>query len=176
MTYEEKKAKWREWYAKNKDAYNLKRKNWLKTKPLFAISRTAQSRICLALKTQGVKRTLDYYDMIGCSYKDLKKYIESKFINGMTWENRGGKYGWQLDHIIPCSMFDLSKEEEQLKCFNYTNLQPLFLRDHHKKGYKVVKHKPSNELAVAFLKIDRLEAENHKLKDYINNYCQKAIK
>ena len=42
----------------------------------------------------------------------------------MTWDNYGGY--WHIDHIIPCCRFDLTKEEEQLKCFHYTNLQPLF--------------------------------------------------
>ena len=44
----------------------------------------------------------------------------------MTWENYG-KY-WHIDHIVPCYYFDLLKEEEQKRCFHYTNLQPLFAR------------------------------------------------
>lgn len=42
----------------------------------------------------------------------------------MTWDNYG-KY-WHIDHIIPCSSFDLTDIEQQKKCFHYTNLQPLF--------------------------------------------------
>lgn len=43
----------------------------------------------------------------------------------MTWENHK-HCGWHLDHIIPCSSFDLSDPEQQNKCFHYTNLQPLW--------------------------------------------------
>lgn len=32
---------------------------------------------------------------------------------------------WEVDHIKGIVNFDLTNEEEQLKCFNYKNLQPL---------------------------------------------------
>lgn len=46
----------------------------------------------------------------------------------MTWNNKGlynGKleYGWDIDHIIPLS--SAKTEEELIKLFHYTNLQPL---------------------------------------------------
>jgi len=53
----------------------------------------------------------------------------------MTRENHG-KNGWEIDHIKPCVSFDLSKPEEQKKCFHYTNLQPLWKEDNLKKGNK----------------------------------------
>ena len=61
----------------------------------------------------------------------------------MTWDNHGnGWYGngmnqWHIDHIIPCASFDLSKEEEQYRCFHYTNLQPLWAYDNLSKGNKI---------------------------------------
>jgi len=32
----------------------------------------------------------------------------------------------KIDHIIPCSSFNLIILEEQQKCFHFTNHQPLF--------------------------------------------------
>jgi hypothetical protein len=46
----------------------------------------------------------------------------------MTWENHG-KFGWHIDHIIPCASFDLTDLEQQKKCFHYTNFQPLWWRE-----------------------------------------------
>jgi hypothetical protein len=45
------------------------------------------------------------------------KHLELTFKPGMTRENHGE---WHIDHIIPCISFDLSKPEEQAKCFHYT--------------------------------------------------------
>ena len=66
--------------------------------------------------------------IIGCSFDELKKYIESKFETWMTWENRGlyngdFNYGWDIDHIIPLS--SALTEEDVIRLNHYTNLQPL---------------------------------------------------
>jgi hypothetical protein len=69
------------------------------------------------------KKLNDSINLFGCSPKKLKEHLESLFIDGMSWGNHGLN-GWHIDHIIPTAAFDLSKEEEQKKCFNYTNLVP----------------------------------------------------
>ena len=71
--------------------------------------------------------------MLGCSIDELKGYLESKFENGMSWENYG-KGGWHIDPIKPCASFDLRSELNQKKCFHYTNLQPLWWEDNLSKG------------------------------------------
>ncbi len=60
----------------------------------------------------------------------LKTWLECKFKEGMTWENRNL---WHIDHVLPCSSFDLTKAEEQAKCFHYTNLQPLWASENLSK-------------------------------------------
>lgn len=80
------------------------------------------------------KRTID---MIGCSINDFKKHLESLFKDGMSWDNYGKK-GWQIDHILPCTSFDLNDFEQQKKCFHYTNLQPLWAEDNLRKSNKIL--------------------------------------
>jgi 5-methylcytosine-specific restriction endonuclease McrA len=41
----------------------------------------------------------------------------------MNFENYGSH--WHIDHVIPCSLFDLTSEDEIKNCFRWTNLQPL---------------------------------------------------
>ena len=71
----------------------------------------------------------------GCSIAFLVKHIEKQFKNGMNWENRDK---WHLDHIRPCAHFDLTDTKQQLECFHYTNLQPLWAFDNLSKGKKII--------------------------------------
>ena len=71
--------------------------------------------------------------LLGCSRDHLRRHLESRFQPGMTWENYG-RYGWHVDHVIPCSAFDLTNPDEVRKCFHFSNLQPLWWRDNIIKG------------------------------------------
>jgi hypothetical protein len=100
----------------------------------YNMVRVLRGRVFAALKKKGVKCERTKI-LVGCSIPFLIKYIEGLFTDGMTWENQGLR-GWHVDHIKPCSKFDLTKPEEQKKCFHYTNLQPLWWRDNLIKGDK----------------------------------------
>jgi hypothetical protein len=140
LYYENNKSKCRlcnkTWQKNNKDKYDRSRLEWTKNKRA-----TPEGRIEYSLRTRMykfLKNNIKYgstLDLVGCSYEFLRGYIESKFIEGMNWDNYG-KYGWHIDHIKPCSLFDLLKEEDQKVCFHYTNLQPLWAKDNLSKGAK----------------------------------------
>ena len=91
------------------------------------------SRIWKSLK--GINKSKSTLKLLGCSIDQLKRYLESQFKLGMSFSNYGK---WHIDHIKPCCQFDLSKLEEQLKCFNYTNLQPLWAIENLSKNKKVL--------------------------------------
>ena len=59
-------------------------------------------------------------ELVGCSPEDVMKHLESKFTEGMTWDNYGE---WHIDHIRPCASFNLEEPAEQKKCFNWSNLR-----------------------------------------------------
>jgi hypothetical protein len=73
-------------------------------------------------------------ELIGCSMAELRAHLESMFLVGMTWANYGQ---WHVDHIIPCCKFDMSNPEEQRRCYNWKNLQPLWAVDNIRKGGRV---------------------------------------
>lgn len=91
------------------------------------------SRIRIAVKNQFTTKAKKTMDLLGCSIVELRAHLESKFTTGMNWDNYG-KNGWEIDHIIPCVLFDLSKEEEQKECFHWSNLQPLWQKDNSSKN------------------------------------------
>jgi len=107
------------------------RKRRLKTDPAFKIRLNLANRINAAIR-DNIKST-DTISLLGCSAEDARAYLESKFQPGMSWANYG-LYGWHIDHIRPCASFDLSKSEEQRKCFHFTNLQPLWAKENLSKN------------------------------------------
>jgi hypothetical protein len=83
---------------------------------------------------------ISYIDeYLGCSSLDFRRYLEYLFLPGMTWKNWGNGPGkWQIDHIIGCNNFDLSKEKNRKKCFNYSNMRPMWYKEHLKKSRRRV--------------------------------------
>jgi len=139
--YEENKIlmqkKRKEYYEKNKLLIKKKRNIHLKKRRVkdisFRILSNTRRRIIHALKSN--KKSSKTFDLLGCDIVFLKQYLESKFKDGMCWENYGLK-GWHIDHIKPCYLFDFKNIEEQKQCFHYTNLQPLSAIDNLIKGKK----------------------------------------
>jgi hypothetical protein len=95
------------------------------------IKRNLRSRLNKAL--QGNYKTGSAVRDLGCSIEELKKYLESKFQDGMTWDNYGQ---WHIDHIRPLCSFNLQDPEELKKVCHYSNLQPLWAKDNLDKRNK----------------------------------------
>jgi hypothetical protein len=113
-------------------------KNKRNNEPSFKIADNCRRAINIYMKKS--HKINPYNKLLGCDYITLTQYIESKFQEGMTWENYGrGADHWTFDHYIPCSYFDLTIEENKLICFNYLNVQPL-LESHNCSKNKSIPH------------------------------------
>jgi hypothetical protein len=147
-------AKMSEYAKKNREAIALRMREWvqknrtmlreaaarryyerLKTEPAYKMLRTLRARQWQALK--GQLRFTRTMELLGCTAQQAREHLESKFLPGMNWGNHGiGQGKWHIDHIIPCAAFDLTKEEEQARCFHWSNLQPLWAPHNLSKGAK----------------------------------------
>ena len=114
----------------------------LKEDPLFRLECNLRSRVKNAVKSNAGEKAFSTIELIGCSVQHLRDHLESQFIDGMSWDNYGE---WHVDHIRPCSSFNLGDPEEQKKCFHWTNLQPLWALDNIRKGDKWSKSSDSRD-------------------------------
>jgi hypothetical protein len=81
------------------------------------------------------KKHFSSIEQVGCSVDFFRDYIKQKFKPGMTWDNYGK---WHIDHIIPCSSFDLTDPKQQKRCNHFSNLQPLWAYENLSKGNKIL--------------------------------------
>lgn len=127
----------KQYRIKNKERISIRKREYTKLyeqRLEVKIIKRLRKRIRYAL--QNAKKSDTTLNLTGISIPELKKYIESKFKKGMNWEKF--KEGIiHIDHIKPCISFDLTKPEEQAKCFHYTNLQPLWASENLAKGSKI---------------------------------------
>lgn len=91
--------------------------------PTKAIAHSLSICCCRAIKIGRASKRIER--ILGGPIEKVRAHLESLFQEGMSWSNHGVT-GWHIDHVIPIAAFDLSQEENVLKCFNYTNTQPLW--------------------------------------------------
>jgi len=119
----------------NKNKINIKKNKYrikkYKEDLKYKLLNNLRRRVLNALKNNSKSNST--VNLLGCSIEELWIHLEKSFKPGMTRENHGR---WHVDHIRPCASFDLSKPEEQVKCFHYTNLQALWAHENLSKGAK----------------------------------------
>lgn len=94
-----------------------------KNNPQYKLKKLIRSRLYKALKFN--KKHKNTIELLGCTIEEYKYYIDMQFLPEMNWSNHG--VIWHIDHIKPCSKFNLELESEQIKCFNYCNTEPVFI-------------------------------------------------
>lgn len=115
------------------------------------------------LKVRKSSRPSQIKHDVGYNTKELRSHIESLFLDGMTWENRGL---WEIDHIKPVSKFI---NGESIKVINaLSNLRPVWRIVNLKKAakwgdLKNVQVRPSQRPIIAYT------INGEILKEYANS-------
>lgn len=107
---------------------------------------------------------------IGASRDFVKKWIEDRWLVGMSW----GTYGdiWVVDHVAPLRLFDMTNEADLIVSLHYKNLMPLYRQDNMYKDGAIefsaiiIDCLPKCEISEK-LKA-RIETERHRLDKYIH--------
>lgn len=101
------------------------------TEPNYRIARLMRCALWRNVQLGGVKtgKSATYF---GTSFGGLRSWIECLFKSGMTWDNHGTV--WEIDHIIPLSWFDLTKESDAKTAWFYANLRPAWKLENRRKG------------------------------------------
>lgn len=80
-----------------------------------------------------------YLELVGCNRKFFLKWFEYNFELDehceMNWDNYGSH--WQIDHVTPCTSYDLTDKKQQLQCFHWTNTSPVFKHYNLSKGAQI---------------------------------------
>jgi len=85
---------------------------------------------------RGSRYGVKHLNWLGCTPMEFLKHIASQWTEGMGWHNYGNKQGqWSIDHIRPCSTFNLAIEAQALECFHFSNMRPLWHRDNMMRRY-----------------------------------------
>lgn len=97
------------------------------------IRRVLRCRIAHVIRRDRGTKALRTMELVGCAVATLRAHLDLLFTPGMSWENYGE---WEIDHRRPCASFNLADPAQQLACFHYTNLQPLWRTDNRIKHAK----------------------------------------
>ena len=100
----------------------------LRQGPPYRVIQTQKRRIRMLCTKHRFEKTLQFDKIFGIDVRGLVPYLESQFVNGMTWDNYGE---WEVDHITPLKEIEVF--DDLVKLCHYSNLQPLWLDEHKVK-------------------------------------------
>lgn len=96
----------------------------------FIVSKRMRYSVWKHVKSKHVS-SLRTEELMGCTFEEFRAHIENQFDLGMGWHNHGD---WHIDHIRPCSSFNLADPAQAKRCFHYTNLRPLPAQENRSKN------------------------------------------
>ena len=127
----------KQWKIDNPVKAKQHKKEWgtkrSKNDPKYRLKNNLRTAVRSSLRRKGYSKKSKTYKILGIDYEGFYNYIESQFVDGMSWEN---KDEWELDHKIPISIGNT--EEDIIRLNHYTNFRPLWRKDNQLKSNKIL--------------------------------------
>jgi len=138
---------------------------WCRNERKSNINYRLKKSIAARLRTVLVKNdsTMSY---IGCNVQYLREWFEYNFTEEMNWDNYG--LYWSIDHIIPVCKFDLTNDDEKLKCWNWSNLMPVKINYNSSK-----KNIDMNQINFILEKLEKFKEEGSTTKWFSEEFLLK---
>ena len=131
----------KEWREKNIDRHRKNKREYEKTRkhndPLYKLINNFRTAIYQVLKENNLQKNGHYFEILKYSPEDLIVHLENQFKDGMNWDNYGE---WHVDHILAISRHNIQEigDEEFMKCWSLSNLQPMWGEDNIRKSNKIL--------------------------------------
>lgn len=141
-------SKSRDYYQNNKEKHKISVENWInnnkehrlekerirkrKDRKLRPYVHAWRDSLKSALDRLGRKKEGHTIDLLGYSPIQLKKHIENRFKEGMSWDNYGE---WEIDHIREICTFDKNTPINIVNSLD--NLQPLWSNENLEKWFEL---------------------------------------
>lgn len=121
----------------NSEKRRIKAREWQKRKREDNISYRIGQNISHQIwnKIKSDKKRIPFIKFLDYSIEELMSHIEKQFTKNMSWENYGE---WEIDHIIPSSLYDLKNKDNISKCWSLDNLRPLSKIDNNIKNDRLI--------------------------------------
>lgn len=122
--YQENKEKVRK-YSRDKYAHD----------PYFKTSEICRTLLKRVVQTAGLTKNSKTYKILGYDNEDLKSSMESKFSDGMSWNNYGD---WQIDHMYPTSRYIKDGVSDPAVINSLDNLLPMWKSHNREKDTRTL--------------------------------------
>ena len=139
---EHRKEYLKEYREKNIDNIRKTKRDYERNRkardPLYKLINNFRTAIYQVLKENNINKNGHYFEILKYTPEDLISHLETKFTNGMTWDNYGE---WHVDHIKPISSYIILEigDDEFMNCWSLSNLQPLWGKENISKSNKLFK-------------------------------------
>lgn len=118
---------------------------------------------------------------VGCTPQFFRDWLKFQFEEGMVFSNHGRstkeEKKWELDHIIPYKLHDLTNEDEKLICCHWTNVQPVWGQKNKEKLEYIQLHQFMNSIVNVhrFIQLKKKNKNGYKFVKKRINHVKKLL-